>query len=86
MLGSLGTSLSLFSAIRMQKVRGFLFALKIQTREKKTKQFYLTKKAYVKYRKYREKTPSTSHYFHHTAHVDWRRIRTQASLGQEASN
>jgi hypothetical protein len=35
MLGSLGASLSLFSAIRMQKARGFLFALKIQTREKK---------------------------------------------------
>ena len=36
MLGSLGASLSLFSAINMQKARGFLFAWKIQTRERKT--------------------------------------------------
>ena len=31
----------------MQKARGFLFALKIQTREKKSELFYLTKKADV---------------------------------------
>jgi hypothetical protein len=34
MLGSLGAGLSLFSAIRMQKARGFLFVLKIQTLQK----------------------------------------------------
>jgi len=33
-------------------------------------------------RKCREKNQSRSHYFHHLSHVDWPRIRTQASLGQ----
>jgi len=46
-LGSLGASLSLFSAIRMQNARDFLFVLKPQTREKKTELFHLTKKADV---------------------------------------
>jgi len=45
MLRSLGARLSVFSANCMQKARGFMFALKIQTREKKTEMFHLTKKA-----------------------------------------
>jgi hypothetical protein len=39
--------ISIFSAINKKEARGFLFAWKIQTREKKTDLFYLTKTAGV---------------------------------------
>jgi hypothetical protein len=43
-LENLGVSLSLFSAIRMQKAREFLCALKIQTREKKRQNCFILRR------------------------------------------